>query len=402
MRLSGRRYDTGEMVTVHIDGTIVSSIVPWEPDGTALGLGNGGEPWIAPGFVDLQVNGYGGQELTVSSLTVDEVAQLSVALDAIGITGYCPTVTTHAVEILLHALRTIAAACQSSSDVARRVAGIHLEGPYLSREEGPRGAHQREHCRPPDWDEFQRLQEAADGQIRILTMSPEFDRSHRFISRVVDSGVIVAIGHTAADSVQIKAAVDAGARLSTHLGNGSHRQLRRHPNYIWDQLADDRLMASLIVDGHHLPAEVVKTFVRAKTPERSLLVSDITGLAGMPPGRYDDTSSSPVEVLTDGRLVVAGQDQILAGASLPIGVGVANVMRFANVDLKTAVEMASTRPAQFIGYPAGQLAEGAAADLIQFELPGADGRGDLEELTVGAVVNRGELVYGLPWHPAPQ
>src|SRR5690606_31509122 len=108
----------------------------------------------------------------------------------------------------------------------------------------------------------------------------------RFIARAVSSGVVVAIGHTGATSEQIRAAVDSGARLSTHLGNGAHAVLPRHPNYIWDQLACDELWASIIVDGHHLPATVVKCFQRIKGSERLILITDAVSVAGLPPGRY--------------------------------------------------------------------------------------------------------------------
>src|SRR5206468_8402774 len=133
--------------------------------------------------------------------------------------------------------------------------------------------------------------------------------SPSFIERAVASGVVVAIGHTKATGDQIRAAVDAGATLSTHLGNGAHPLIRRHPNYIWEQLAEDRLMASLIVDGHHLPPSVVKSMVRAKTPARCVLVSDITALGGMPPGRYSG-GLGDLEVLESGKLVLADQRDI--------------------------------------------------------------------------------------------
>ena len=213
----------------------------------------------------------------------------------------------------------------------------------ISPPQTARGAHPREHCRRPDWAEFSGLQAAAGGRIRLLTLSAEFPESPGFIAQAKSSGVWVAIGHTSANSAQIRAAVDAGATLSTHLGNGSHRLLPRHPNYLWDQLAEDRLTAALIADGHHLPPEVVQTFVRAKSPERVLLVSDLSGMAGLPPGKYS-TEFCELEILDDGRLVVAGQRELLAGASRPIGVSVANVMRFAAVDLATAVGMATSAP----------------------------------------------------------
>lgn len=373
MHWNARRYDTGEAVSVRVAEGRIADIRPLRPEttnGTPL-------PWIAPGFVDLQVNGYGGHEFNEPGITVETVDEISRAMDATGVVAYCPTTTTHAHDVLLHSMRTIASACEQSREVARRVAGIHVEGPYISPEDGPRGAHPKEHVRAPNWDEFQALQDAAGGRIRILTLSPEYDNAPAFIRRVADSGVRVAIGHTAADSNQIHAAVDAGASFSTHLGNGAHPRIRRHPNYIWDQLAEDRLQATLIVDGHHLPPAVVKSFVRVKTTERALLVSDITGMAGMPPGRYERTSLGAVEVLDDGKLVVAGQRDLLAGASLPIGVGVVNLQRFAGLSLRDAVDMASIVPAKLIGHPVTRLEVGSPADLILFHLdtdPGVPAR----------------------------
>ena len=234
------------------------------------------------------------------------------------------------------------------------------------------------------------MQEAADGRIRILTLSPEYDGSTEFIEQTVASGVVVAIGHTSADSSQIRAAVDAGASMSTHLGNGAHGQIRRHPNYIWDQLAEDRLVASLIVDGHHLPAAVVKSFVRGKTTGRCILVSDMVGMAGMPPGRYANSAVGDIEILDDGRIVVAGQRQYLAGASLPLTVGIANIMRFTEMDLETAVNLASRRPAQLIDTTAGAFEVGAPADFIQFGVPTSA----TDRIQILATIKAANVVYG--------
>jgi len=266
MQLFGRRYDTSQAVRLEIAGERIADVTPVE----APGEDTQRWPWIAPGLVDLQVNGCGGREFNSADLTSDDVAAVIRWMDRFGVTRFCPTLTTERFEVLQGALRVIAAACDGSAEIARRMAGIHLEGPYLSSEDGPRGAHPREYCRRPDWDEFQRLQEAAGGRIRLLTMAVEFDEAPAFIRRAANSGVVVAIGHTAANSDQIRAAVDAGARMSTHLGNGAHPMIHRHSNYIWDQLAEDRLVAGLICDGYHLPPAVVKAFVRAKTPQRCI------------------------------------------------------------------------------------------------------------------------------------
>lgn len=384
--VTGRHYQTLRSVQLEISAGKIRGVRDLTADASAPRNLN----WIAPGFIDIQSNGYGGQEFSSAELTIDKVAEIVGRQASFGVTQFCPTVTTAGFDVIVHSLRTIDQACRQWAIVDYAVAGIHLEGPYIASEDGPRGAHPLAHCRPPDWEEFSRFQEAAGGRIRLLTLSPEYPGSAGFISRAVAGGVVVAIGHTTADSDQIRAAVDAGATLSTHLGNGAHRMLRRHPNYIWDQMAEDRLMASLIVDGHHLPAEVVQSLVRAKTPERSILISDLSGLAGLPPGRYA-TQLCELEILADGRLVIAGQDQLLAGASQPISVGVANVMRFAGVDLATAVHMASHHPARLLGRSEVRLLPGDAADLALFNLhESPDGR--VARLEITSTVSGGRLL----------
>jgi len=388
-----RRYDTLALVRVELEGARVHRVLPLTADHVAsLGDRAARLPWVSPGFVDVQVNGWNGQEFSSFELTPERVAKVTREHYPFGITGYCPTLTTQSYACLAHGLSAIHRACEEIREVGRHVVGIHLEGPFFSKEDGPRGAHPKEHCQDPDFDAFRKLQDAAGGRIKILTMSCEFPNSAEFIAQVTATGVCVAVGHTGADGAQIRAAVDAGAKLSTHLGNGAHRMLRRHPNYLWDQLAEDRLTASLIVDGQHLPPEVVKSMVRAKTPERVILVSDVSGLAGLPVGKYQ-SSGCELEILPDGRLVIAGQDQLLAGASLPIGFGIANVMRFAGVDLKEAVTMASSRAAQLIDAPHGGLRPGDRADLALFHLDGDAAGGNLS-LRMKATIACGEVIFG--------
>ena len=365
MELVGRRYDTGLPVQIEIEAGRIVRVS--QVDAAAAMPPAGQWPWLAPGLIDVQLNGYGGQEFSSADLTPEKVEPIIRAMERFGVTRICPTLTTESFVVLQHALKAVADACDESPELARRIPGIHLEGPYITTDDGARGAHPRRHCRRPDWDEFQRLQEAANGRIRIHTVSPEFDESIAFVRRVAQSGVVVAIGHTAARPDQIRAAVDAGARMSTHLGNGSHPMLHRLHNYVWAQLAEDRLTAGLICDGHHLPPEVVKVFVRAKTPERCILVSDISGQAGQPPGRYESPFCD-IEILRSGKLVVAGQTELMAGASLPLSAGVANAMRFAGVDLATAIRMAAHHPAALLGIEPGGLEVGDRADLVQFEL----------------------------------
>lgn len=387
MRVEGRRYDHGQPVSIDIEAGAISSV-----DGLRSNEKHG-LPLLAPGLVDLQVNGYGGVEFTRWELDVDAVEQVSLSMDPLGVTSYLCTVVTHGHDLLSYVLGTIAEAIETRPAVACRVAGIHLEGPYISPEEGPRGGHPLEHCRPPDWDEFERLQEAARGHVRMVTLSPEYDAAVDFTRRATETGVIVAIGHTKAKSEQIDAVAKAGARLSTHLGNGAHATIRRHPNYIWDQLSNDSLMASLIVDGFHLPPAVVKAMVRGKTPRRVILVSDMTcmaGTLGTEPGVYERTGFGAIEVLDDGRVVVAGQREYLAGATMPVTVGVKNVMKFAGIDLAAAIDMASDRPAQLLELESGSLRTGATADLIQFTIA------DDGAIQILATFQAGKRVWNAP------
>jgi N-acetylglucosamine-6-phosphate deacetylase len=182
---------------------------------------------------------------------------------------------------------------------------------------------------------------------------------------VVGQGILVAIGHTSAAAEQIRAAVAAGARLSTHLGNGAAAILPRHPNFIWAQLADDRLDAGFIADGFHLPADTFKAMLRAKGLERAYLVSDTAAVAGMPPGVYDQPIGGRVELGSDGRLSVAGTPY-LAGASRPLCEDVALAIRMADLSLADGMRLATANPGRFVDNR-GRLAVGEVADLILFD-----------------------------------
>lgn len=375
MKVVGRRCDTEQVVELTVaDHRVVETQVI----NTAEHF-----PWIAPAMVDLQVNGFAQVELNDPALVADDVRTVSLAMDSMGVGKYLPTITTESFELMHHAVATVAQACRDFPEVDSRVAGIHLEGPSISPEDGPRGAHPRVHCREPSVQEFDKLQTAAEGRIRIVTLAPEYESAPDFIRHLAAQNVIAAIGHTAADSAQIAAAVDAGASMSTHLGNGAHGTIRRHPNYLWDQLAEDRLTASLIADGHHLPPAVLKTFWRAKGATRCVLVSDLTSMAGMPAGRYQTSGLGEVEVLEDGRLVVAGQRQYLAGAAAAIGVGVANMIRFTEASLNDAIEMASTLPAKLIGTTTGGFEIGDPASWVLFDWKPSDADLTIKELIRG-------------------
>jgi N-acetylglucosamine-6-phosphate deacetylase len=379
----GRRYDTGELCAIHIEDGFIRQVVPAWTTGRASDW-----PFVAPGLFDIQINGHSGIWYCHAGLTPEDVTQTLSAYFAHGVTRLCPTLITAGHESLAAGFAALRQACEEVPWAGNMVPGFHLEGPFISDQDGPRGAHPLEHVRPADWDEFCQLQEIAGGRIQLVTLAPESPHAADFIRKAVASGVVIAIGHTAASYDEIQAAIDAGASLSTHLGNGSHGTMRRHPNYIWEQLGDSRLHASIIADGHHLPASVVNTIVKTKSHFRTILTCDASGLAGCKPGVYE-LGSGRFEVLPDGRIVVAGQQQLLAGSSLATDTCVAAVMRMAGVTLRDAVDMATRTPARLLRQPQFSLQRGSRADLFLFRLPQ-----DAKRLDVIATVACGEVRYG--------
>lgn len=357
---TGKIAGTGAIVDVHVANGVIASVEP------SAGTPVGELPWISPGWIDLQVNGYAGFDFNAQPVETKDVLGVTERMNRYGVTSYLPTVITGSFERIKQAVGQIGRVCDEYESAAASIAGIHVEGPYLSREDGPRGAHPREHIREPDYEEWRQLQKESGNRIKMITVAPEREGMAEFVKRLADEGIAVCIGHTAASPDQLDAAVEAGAVLSTHLGNGSHPVLARHPNYIWHQLGDDRLWASFIPDGHHLAPAVLKSMVRAKR-DRFVFVTDCVALGGMPPGTYRSLVGGEVEVHANGRLSTAHNPNILAGSGVTMPECVANAVRFAGLSLKEAVEAVTGRPAAVLGRTdLGLLAPGAAADITLF------------------------------------
>ncbi|MFC3803525.1 N-acetylglucosamine-6-phosphate deacetylase [Cohnella sp. GCM10012308] len=383
MMWKGRDAVTGQAVEVTVSQErIVDVRSAAEPQTGAEDL-----PWISAGWIDLQVNGFGGYDLNGEMLTPEDLEGVVRALHPKGVSAFLPTIITGPIEQMRRAFGTIAGYVREGRFGSRSIVGIHMEGPYLSGEDGSRGAHPAAHIRDPDWDEFQRLQETAEGLIRMVTIAPERKGAIPFIRRLSDAGVVVAIGHTRAGAEQLEEAVQAGARVSTHLGNGSEPMLPRHPNYIWQQLADDRLWATFIPDGHHLAPPVLKAMLRVKR-DKALFVSDSVRFGGMAPGAYSSPIGGQVVLQANGLLHTAANPNILAGSASSLADGIANAVRFTDLSLAEAVQAVTIRPARVMGFEAlGALRPGMRADLTLFRYePG--GAVDVTE-TVAA----GESVY---------
>lgn len=338
-------------------------------------------PFISAGFVDLQVNGYAGHDLNAGAPSRETLEQLARHLLGAGVTCFAPTLITASEQSLCEALSGIAAAKRESPLLAAMIGFVHVEGPSLDPADGPRGAHPLEHVRPPSLDEFVRWQSAAEGIVGLVTLSPHYVETPAYIAALTAQGVEISIGHTGATPEQITAAVDAGARLSTHLGNGASSMLPRHPNFIWAQLSDDRLTASFIADGHHLPPATLKAMLRAKTLDNSILVSDAAALGGQRPGRYRSTIGGEVDVSNDGRLSVAGTPY-LAGAGHLLDRNIAYAIEAAKISLEQALNLATRNPGRFMG-GRGVLALGQRADITLFSWREGDEKLTIDEVFVG-------------------
>jgi N-acetylglucosamine-6-phosphate deacetylase len=357
--LVGRHYKTGDGISVGLKGDAIASIKK----------GSGG-PFIAPGLVDLQINGFRGLDFNTQPVPDDLPGRVTRELWSEGVTSYYATVITNSSDGIEACVRAIAKACESDDDAATGIAGIHVEGPFIAGEDGPRGAHDRRYVGPPDWKKFQKWQKAAGGRIRLITISPEYQEAVPFIRNCVTEGVIASIGHTAATPEQIRDAVAAGASMSTHLGNGCHLVLPRHPNYVWEQLAQDALAACIIADGFHLPDAVIKTIMRVKGPH-AMLASDAVYLSGLKPGPYTTHIGGKVVLTKEGKLHLASNPKLLAGSVQMVIRSVEHLIRAGLADLGEAWEMASIRPALAMKLPAGRgLEPGAPADLCVFERKG--------------------------------
>ena len=355
-------YETGKPVRIEIKDGLIVSITE-----TQLSPERRNQ-YVAPGLIDNQVNGYSGIDFSDAGLTPGKMKTAVRSIRKDGVTSFLPTIITNSHESLLKNFRNLADALKES-EIRESVPGFHLEGPYISPVEGFYGCHPAEFIRKPSWEEFCEYQEAAGGNIIQVTLGPEVDGAMEFISMCMRNKIIVAIGHTDASAEQINLAVDNGARLSTHLGNGCANLIDRHRNPLWPQLANELLTPSIIADGHHLLPEEIKVFYKVKGPLNMVITSDVNHLIGMPPGRYMYFGSEVV--YTEDGLVKNPVLNCLAGASMPLKKGVETMMNVTGCPLGEAINMATGNVARIYHLnDRGLIETGKRADLILFEMDG--------------------------------
>ena len=375
--VAGLLYLDGSPVTINITDGRITEFVPLSADAEVPLL------YVSPGFVDIQINGYMGVDFTGSDLSLEGIREATKALWKEGVTTFLPTVITGD-HLRLKMNFSILSEAMADPEIGKSIPGFHLEGPYISPVQGFRGAHLEKYIRPPDWEEFMEYQKASNNGIKLITVAPEMEGSIPFIRKSVESGLVVSLGHHNGSALEIGKAIDAGASLATHLGNGCANMINRHHNPLWPQLADDRLAISIIVDRFHLTEEEVRSFYKIKGPENTILISDALDLAGLEPGEY---IRGERKVLLTPNVIKFPAENVLAGAASPIRACVGNMMQFTQCSLKEAIQMASSNPARLLNLEEiGEIRPGYRADLILFSIE--DG-----EIRIHETIVDGKVVY---------
>jgi N-acetylglucosamine-6-phosphate deacetylase len=341
--------------------------------------------FVSPGLIDTQVNGYASVSFNTEGLTGEKITGLTQAMWREGVTTFFPTIITNPSELITENLKILIMTVEANPRLSNSIPGYFLEGPYISPADGYRGAHAKEWVRLPDWEEFSGFYSAANGKIIQVGVAPEVDGAMEFIRKCRDLGIGISLAHHNASAEQVEEAVNLGARVSTHLGNGCANTIHRHDNPIWPQLSNDLLTPSIIADGHHLRKEELRVFFKVKGPENLMLVSDATELAGMPAGTYN-WNGKEVVMTEDGMLKYPAQN-VLAGASFPVRTGVRNMMGIAECTLEESLMMATATPAKVYNLnDRGLLKKGLRADLILFTI-------EEDEIIIQQTILGGEVVY---------
>ncbi len=340
--------------------------------------------FIGPGLIDIQINGINGIDFNTPSLTPADILKATHYLLSKGVTTFFPTVITNSDENILAILQTIYQACKSNPIVDACVGGIHLEGPFISPDEGAKGAHDNKFIKPPDWKLFTQFQAAAGGKIKIITLAPEWEGSRSFIENCRMQGVLVSIGHSMANTNQINMAAKTGAGLSTHLGNGIPLMLPRHPNILWDQLASEELYASVIADGIHIPDSFIKVVMKNKS-EKTILASDATCFTGLPPGEYASHIGGTVILDNEKRISLKSSPGILAGSAKSLLDNIETLLQHNLAPLGVAWQMASVNVTRMFAEK-DIIFESVNKDFVLFHL--------IEnEIQVEKAIKNGKIVF---------
>lgn len=352
----GIDIDSRRAVEVEVDGEHIRRVSEITADAEL--------PYISSGFFDIQVNGYDGFDYSYGSINTEALEKLIRSLTRSGTSSHLATIITSPAEEISRRLAILCEARKKNRLIERGLAGIHLEGPFISKEDGPRGAHDPAFVRNPDTVLLREWHQAAGGMLKLITLAPELPGAAEFVETAADLGILCAIGHTAANESELQACIAAGARLSTHLGNGSASKLDRLRNHIWQQAADDRLSASIICDGYHLPPSIVRVLSRAKGKQGLILISDACSMTGKSPGAYR-WGTVDVEVEQSGRIVLKGTPY-LAGAGFLLDWDIPRFCEFTGFSIAEALELCTNNPRRLLGIDPLAIQKGHRADITLF------------------------------------
>jgi N-acetylglucosamine-6-phosphate deacetylase len=242
-------------------------------------------PMHIKGFFDLQVNGYKGVDFSSLEFTEDAFVFACRELKKKGTVGFLPTIISSEDAVYKNSLAIIAKV-RRYKEFERLVPGIHLEGPFISAENGYRGIHPLKNIKEPDIGFLRQLMKWSGNNISMMTIAAEKEGAEKICSYAVSKNIVISLGHQQADEKHINSLARKGAKALTHLGNGLPHLIHRHVNPIWSGIANDGLAAMIITDGFHLPVSVIQTIIKAKGVRDTILVSDLSPLGGMKAGKY--------------------------------------------------------------------------------------------------------------------
>jgi N-acetylglucosamine-6-phosphate deacetylase len=356
-------FDGADLVRnpiVTLDGVVVASISTREASSLPTGAQVFEFPGatLAPAFLDIHIHGAAGHD--VMEATPQALAAMGQFLASRGTASFLATTVTAPLDATLRSLAGLARLiAQLPSDNAARPLGIHLEGPFLSH--AKRGVHPPEFLLEPDTAIFDKLFDAAEGRVRLMTLAPELRGAPELAAHAVRRGVRVSVGHSNATAAETRAAIAAGAKSATHTFNAMRPLDHREPGILGTVLTDDAIFAELICDGIHSTPEMARLWWRAKGRDRAILVTDAMSATGMPDGTYQ-LGGFAVQV-ANGR---ATRDGVLAGSVLTLDRALTNCMAFTGATVQEGLRLLTTNPAAMTGLDgeAGRVTVGAAANLV--------------------------------------
>ncbi len=325
-------------------------------------------PYISAGLCDLQMNGYAGVDFnSKDDLSSDDLSTFATACFKEGTTTFLPTIITNDVDAISDRLANICKSMKSIDMLEHSLLGFHIEGPFISPLDGARGAHDKAFICEPNIKAIKKWQEITNGMIKIITLSPEWQNANEVIKEIASMGICVSIGHSMATEEQISQAALAGASMVTHFGNGVPVQIPRHPNFLWQQMAEDSLSLGIIADGFHLPDSVLKVVLKLKK-ENCFLVSDSTAFGGKEPGVYEAHIGGKVVLSEDGRLSLFENQNLLAGSAKSLKHCVENLIKKDIASMEHSFKLATTIPAKKINMEQhSSLQVGSYANIVLFD-----------------------------------